>query len=170
MLVRPIAAAVAALVSVVSLGVGSSGQAAPVPAVKATAGGSVRVVAVGDIACPSGEAATRTTCRQAATAALARRLDPDAVLALGDLQYTIGNLTAFQKSYDRSWGTLKGITYAVPGNHEYKTSGASGYYSYFTGSPTRSTAPGYYRKKLGKWQGGVRNPQRRRGKCGGGSS
>src|SRR3954462_3231894 len=81
MLVRPIAAAVAALVSVVSLGVGSSGQAAPVPAVKATAGGSVRVVAVGDIACPSGEAAARTTCgggapREGAPAGGPRRAGP----------------------------------------------------------------------------------------------
>ena len=115
------------------------------------AGTTVDVVAVGDIACPPGSAPTATTCRQGDTAALAQTLQPDAVLALGDLQYESGSLSAFQGSYDESWGALRSITYPVPGNHEYRTAGASGYYSYFQGRPG-STPPGYYSVELGAWR------------------
>ena len=154
MLVRPVAAAFAAVASVVAVGLGTSpGQASPSPIpIPKAAAAPVRVVAVGDIACPPGRATTRISCKQNATARLTRQLQPDAVLALGDLQYDVGALTAFRGSYDKSWGRLKNRTYAIPGNHEYDTSGASGYYSYFAGTPSRSTAPGYYRRKLGEWQ------------------
>lgn len=111
---------------------------------------SVRVVAVGDIACPPGSPVTRTTCRQKATAKAARALDPARVLALGDLQYQKGRYRAFQRSYDRSWGALRAITWPIPGNHEYETTGARGYYRYFAGQ--QPGAPGWYREKLGSWQ------------------
>jgi acid phosphatase type 7 len=118
--------------------------------VPGVAGNKVTVVAVGDIACTPGSATTSTTCRQAETAKLADQLDPDAVLALGDLQYEVGALRAFRHSYDDSWGALKSITYPVPGNHEYKTNGASGYYTYF--QKRQPGAPGYYSTNLGKWR------------------
>jgi hypothetical protein len=109
-----------------------------------------RVVAVGDIACAPGEPVTATTCRQAATARLASNLEPDAVLALGDLQYPKGSLSDFQQSYDASWGTLRSRTWPVPGNHEYYTPGASGYYTYF--ADRQPGAPGYYARTLGTWR------------------
>jgi hypothetical protein len=121
--------------------------AARVPGV---AGKRIEVVAVGDIACPPGDAVTETACRQGDTADLATQIDPDAVLGLGDLQYEIGALSAFRHSYDDSWGDLKRITYPVPGNHEYKTDGASGYYTYF--QKRQPGAPGYYATNLGKWR------------------
>ncbi len=34
-------------------------------------------------------------------------------------------------SYDKSWGALLGRTRPTVGNHEYETSGAKGYYTYF---------------------------------------
>ena len=108
-----------------------------------------KVVAVGDIACPPGQAPQATRCRQADTAALAQSLQPDAVLALGDLQYEEGTLAAFQNSYDKSWGALKGITHPLPGNHEYRTPGAAGYYSYF--ADRQPGPPGYYARRLGAW-------------------
>jgi len=52
-----------------------------------------------------------------------------AVLTLGDTQYETGTLSAFQQSYNPTWGELS--LYLQVGNHEYSTSGASGYYSYF---------------------------------------
>jgi hypothetical protein len=109
--------------------------------------GSVKVVAVGDIACPPGMAVTATACRQRATAALAQRVSPRVVLALGDLQYNSGRLADFRASYDASWGALKSITRPLPGNHEYVTPGASGYYSYFG-----RHAPGYYVTRVGSWR------------------
>src|SRR3712207_8762215 len=49
----------------------------------------VEVVAIGDIACAPGSRVTTTTCRQGRTARLTKRIDPKAVLALGDLQYEV---------------------------------------------------------------------------------
>jgi 3',5'-cyclic AMP phosphodiesterase CpdA len=118
--------------------------------VQGVTGKRIEVVAVGDIACPPKAATTATTCRQAETAALAKKLDPDAVLALGDLQYEVGALRAFRHSYDESWGAVKSITYPVPGNHEYNTDGAPGYYTYF--KKRQPGAPGYYATNLGKWR------------------
>ncbi len=111
---------------------------------------TVTVVAVGDIACLPGQARTTTRCRQADTAALTRRLDPDAVLALGDLQYEDGRLSDFRQSYDDSWGRLKRRTHPLPGNHEYNTRGAAGYYRYF--ARRQPGAPGYYLRTLGAWK------------------
>src|SRR4051794_39743632 len=80
----------------------------------AGAGRAITVVAVGDIACPPGAARTDRQCQQSATAQLTRRISPDAVLALGDLQYDEGSLRDFRRSYDESWGPLKPITHPVP--------------------------------------------------------
>ena len=108
---------------------------------------SVKVVAVGDIACAPGDPVTATTCRQAATARLARQIDPKVVLALGDEQYPTGRLADFEASYDASWGQLLGRTRPVPGNHEYYTAGARGYYTYFGRQP-----PGYRATMIGSWR------------------
>lgn len=110
----------------------------------------VTVVAVGDIACKVGGEVTARTCRHRATASRAWRLDPDAILALGDLQYERGNLTSFRQVYDRSWGKLRGITWAIPGNHEYRIPGARGFYRYFADRPPEP--PGYYRRSINTWQ------------------
>ena len=116
----------------------------------------VKVVAVGDIACDpadanyNGGAGTATACRMRATSDLALALDPDAVLLLGDNQYENGALAKYQASYDPSWGRLKAITYPVPGNHEYLTAGAAGYYAYF-GAAAADPAQGWYSFDLGGW-------------------
>ena len=73
-----------------------------------------------------------------------------AVLPLGDEQYETGTLDGFSGSYDPTWGQFKAITKPVPGNHEYQTPGATGYYSYYgaaAGDPTK----GYYSYDLGSW-------------------
>ena len=115
-----------------------------------------KVVAVGDIACTPGDSAfnggsgTAERCRMLATARLAESLNPEAVLVLGDLQYNRGEYNKFLASYEPSWGRLKRKTYPVPGNHEYDSPGAAGYYRYFgarAGDPTK----GYYSFDLGNW-------------------
>jgi hypothetical protein len=105
------------------------------------------VVAVGDIACPPDEDATPDTCQQAATAELAKSIDPDAVLLLGDIQYPYGTLAAFKKSFDTSWGGLGAKLRPAPGNHEWLTAGARGYFDYFG---SRAGA-GYYSFDTGGW-------------------
>lgn len=113
-------------------------------------GASVRVAAVGDIACQPPYTVLPTECRHAAVARLIRRDTATAVLGLGDQQYETGDLIHFQESYDTSWGALKGRTYPVPGNHEYRTGGAAGYFSYF--GQRAGGAPGYYSFNLGSWR------------------
>jgi hypothetical protein len=124
-----------ALVAVVTVACGGSPAAPPkitgrsMPAVTAGPDGTVHVVAVGDIACAPGQPATPLTCQQEATARLTESLDPDVVVALGDLQYETGSATDFQDSFRDSWGSLGSVTRAVPGNHEYKTEDAAGYFA-----------------------------------------
>jgi hypothetical protein len=72
------------------------------------------------------------------------------VLVLGDLQYNNGELANFNAYYNPTWGRFKAITYPTPGNHEYNTPNAAGYYAYFgarAGDPTK----GYYSFDLGEW-------------------
>ncbi len=109
----------------------------------------VRVVAAGDIACEPGRPATATTCLQAATAATARSLRPDLVLTLGDHQYDTNSTAGYAGSYDKSWGSLLSLTRPAPGNHEYKTPGAQGYYTYF--KDRQPGPPGYYRVVASGW-------------------
>jgi hypothetical protein len=69
-------------------------------------------------------------------------------LALGDLQYPNGELANFQTAYEASYGRFKAKTKPAPGNHEYNTTNATGYYTYFgalAGDPTK----GYYSFDVG---------------------
>jgi Calcineurin-like phosphoesterase len=77
-------------------------------------------------------------------------LDPDAVLPLGDNQYPSGGLGDYRRSYDPTWGRFKAKTRPVPGNHEYATSGAAGYFAYF-GKRARPKGRSYYSFDLGGW-------------------
>jgi Calcineurin-like phosphoesterase len=77
-------------------------------------------------------------------------LDPDAVLALGDEQYPDGGLADFQRHYDATWGRFKDRTRPAPGNHEYETRGASGYFDYF-GAAARPDGASWYSFDLGGW-------------------
>jgi hypothetical protein len=111
-------------------------------------GGSL-VVTVGDIACRPGGAVTATTCRDAATARLAKSYRPSYALVLGDEQYQSGTAAEFRDGYDKTWGALRSITRPVPGNHEYHTAGAAGYYAYFR---NQTRAPGYYAFDVNNWR------------------
>lgn len=102
-----------------------------------------RVVAVGDMVCSR---SSTDTCAHEDTALLAEFVNPDAVLALGDLQYESGSYDAFMEMYDPTWGRLKDITYPVPGNHEYYTPGAAGYAEYF------GLSQFYYAFDMGMWR------------------
>jgi hypothetical protein len=115
----------------------------------ATAIGDPVIGAAGDISCPSSTPRS-TTCRQQATSDLLVDGSVDAVLPLGDNQYESGALSDYEAYYDPSWGRVKAITYPNPGNHEYMTPGAAGYYSYF-GASAGDPSKGYYSFDLGEW-------------------
>ena len=73
-----------------------------------------------------------------------------AVLALGDIQYNSGSLAQFNAVYNPTWGRVKSITRPVVGNHEYGTSNASGYFTYY-GSAAGDPTKGYYSFDVGTW-------------------
>ncbi len=134
-------------------------EAGPVPATPATPPTPPTpptLVAVGDIACDpadagyNGGAGTATRCRMRATSDLAIALSPVEVLLLGDNQYENGSLDRYLASFDPTWGRLKAITRPIPGNHEYATPGAQGYFSYF-GAAAGDPAKGWYSWDLGAW-------------------
>lgn len=109
------------------------------------------VVIAGDIACAEGDPKTSFSCRHDDTATLIDSLKPDAVLTTGDNQYPVGALAAYQNSYDKTWGAFKNITYPVPGNHEYGTPDAAGYFDYF-GERAGERGKGYYSFSVGDWR------------------
>jgi PKD repeat protein len=111
------------------------------------------VMAAGDIACAAGAVVTPTACHQKATSDLL--LGEPAltkILALGDEQYEDGLYSDFKAAdaYDGTWGRLKSITEPVPGNHEYHTADAPGYFDYF-GAAAAERGNGYYSFDLGGW-------------------
>jgi peptidoglycan/xylan/chitin deacetylase (PgdA/CDA1 family) len=130
--------------------------------------------AAGDIACDPAAPAfnngqgTATDCKAMSTAGLLTSVD--AVLPLGDDQYNCGGLSAFEQSYGPAWGVKRAITYPVPGDKDYATSGGTdcpatpgaGYQTYFGGSGGNFGSPlpsvvnvndstAYYSYNLGSW-------------------
>jgi hypothetical protein len=103
----------------------------------------VVMVGAGDIA----------RCSSSGGEATAKLLDSisGTVFTTGDNAYESGTATEFQNCYAPTWGRHKARTKPSPGNHEYYTAGASGYFGYFgaaAGDPTK----GYYAYDLGAWR------------------
>jgi hypothetical protein len=79
------------------------------------------------------------------------------VATLGDNAYPDGTLIQFNDCYGDTWGRHKGRTRPSPGNHDYHTADAGGYYTYFgaVASPMdtncNSDCKGYYSYNLGNW-------------------
>lgn len=112
----------------------------------AAAGGdaeNVVLVGAGDIA----------GCAWSSDEATADLLDniPGTVFTAGDNVYVAGLPLEYTACYDPSWGRHKARTRPAPGNHDYDTPGALGYFAYFggaAGAPDR----GYYAYRAGDWQ------------------
>jgi hypothetical protein len=115
-----------------------------------TAAADPLLAAAGDIACTPGATSDGTHCQQLQTANLALASHPDAVAILGDNQYESGSLAEFTGSFDPTWGRFRSLIRPVPGNHEYQTAGAAGYFGYFGAAAGSSSTP-YYSYDLGKW-------------------
>jgi hypothetical protein len=103
-----------------------------------SASGSAVLVGAGDI----------SSCSNNNDEATAQLLDniSGTVFAAGDNAYSSGSYTEYINCYDPTWGRHKSRTQPVPGNHEYMTSGAAGYFQYF------NNIPAYYAYNLGSWR------------------
>ena len=112
---------------------------------------TVTVATAGDIA------RTNVGDPQVKTAGLISAMNPTKVLVLGDAQYEHGEYSNFLRSYDRTWGAFNAIAAPVPGNHEYETPNASGYFQYFSavlssyGKGATDPSKGYYSFNVGDW-------------------
>ena len=114
---------------------------------------TVKIIAVGDMSCEP-----NLPCDQQGVASLVDPAKHVALLTLGDLQYEAGKYSHFVFSYDQVWGQYYHMTYPSPGNHEYITRGAAGYFQYFeprfkelARSSSGSPRKGWYSFDLGPW-------------------
>ena len=100
--------------------------------------GSVVLVGAGDI----------SRCDNNNDEATAKLLDgiSGTVFTAGDNAYDSGTYTEYLNCYDPTWGRHKSRTKPSPGNHDYQTSGAAGYFQYF------NNVPSYYAYNLGAWR------------------
>lgn len=100
------------------------------------------LVGAGDIA----------SCSSTGDEATASLLDGIAgtVVTLGDNVYDNGTATEYANCYGPTWGRHLARTKPTPGNHEYNTPNATGYYGYF-GAAAGDPSKGYYSYDLGAW-------------------
>ncbi|HMB24199.1 MAG: DNRLRE domain-containing protein [Chloroflexota bacterium] len=116
----------------------------PSPTVASTASPSptpsddIVLVGAGDI----------STCDRDQDEFTAQLLDkiPGTVFAIGDNVYKNGTYQEYIDCYDPTWGRHKLRTKPVPGNHDYNTSDAAGYFQYF------NNVEPYYAYDLGPWR------------------
>jgi hypothetical protein len=107
-----------------------------------TSTGGVVFVGAGDI----------SDCGNDNDEATAKLLDaiPGTVFTLGDNVYSSGTDTQYAQCFDPTWGRHKARTMPSPGNHDYNTSGATGYYNYW-GALAGPAGRGYYSADVGDW-------------------
>jgi acid phosphatase type 7 len=115
---------------------------APTTAAKAAGQRSTTLLAAGDIA-------SCTSDGDEQTAALLDSL-PGTVLTLGDTVYDDGSADEFERCYLPSWGRFRHRTYPAPGNHDYQTFEAMGYYGFF-GPRAGQPGKGWYSFDRGRW-------------------
>lgn len=115
----------------------SNPTATPTRTATASSGDAV-LVGAGDI----------STCSDNNDEATAKLLDgiSGTVFNAGDNAYDNGTLSEYTNCYGPTWGRHKTRTKPSPGNHDYQTSGASGYFQYF------NNVPAYYAYNLGAWR------------------
>ena len=80
------------------------------------------------------------------------------VFTAGDNAYPSGTADDYRNCYGPTWGRHRERTRPVPGNHEYDTPGAAGYFGYF-GSRAGPPSLGYYAFSLGAWRVFVLNSE-----------
>ncbi len=110
---------------------------------------SVTVFAPTNVLVAAGDIADCTWDGDEKTAAVLDNI-AGTVLTLGDTVYSDGTAAEFANCYDPSWGRHKARTRPVPGNHDYNTAGATGYYGYF-GALAGDPAKGYYSYDVSGW-------------------
>jgi hypothetical protein len=94
-----------------------------------------------------------SSCATSGDSATAKLLlsTPGTVFTTGDNVYDRGTAAQYANCYDPTWGQVKTRTRPTPGNHDYATASAAGYFGYF-GRRAGSVGKGYYAYNLGTWR------------------
>jgi hypothetical protein len=102
----------------------------------------VVVLAVGDIA----------DCTKSEDEAVAQLVDAmrGPVLLLGDIAYPNGTPEQFDTCFAPAWGRYRERLRPAPGNHEYGTKDAAGYFGWF-GDAAGKRGKGWYSFDVGDW-------------------
>ena len=114
--------------------------------------GAIRVTRPNDnpvVFVGAGDIATCPGNHDEATAQLLDQI-PGTVFTAGDNAYDSGSADEYADCYQPTWGRHKDRTRPIPGNHDYETPGAAGYFNYF-GAAAGDPATGYYSYDLGSW-------------------
>jgi hypothetical protein len=92
-------------------------------------------------------------CGSQAMPQLARLLGqlPGDILLTGDLAYMNGTADDFQRCFDPDFGRLGSRLRPLPGNHDYGTPNADGYFGYF-GARAGLDRRGYYAFRAASWK------------------
>jgi hypothetical protein len=134
--------------------------ASATPAATATTAASLTpraTTAPAPVLLAAGDIASCQSSGDEATAEIIRALS-GTVATLGDNVYERGSGAEFKNCFDPSWGAFKDRIHPAPGNHEYSTPGAQGYFNYF-GAAAGKIGQGYYSYDLGAWHVIVLNSQ-----------
>jgi hypothetical protein len=75
---------------------------------------------------------------------------PGTIALLGDNAYDKGSVSDYANCFDPTWGPLRDRLRPVPGNHEFETRHAAGYFGYF-GAAVGTPGEGWYSYDLGTW-------------------
>jgi hypothetical protein len=73
------------------------------------------------------------------------------IFLAGDLAYENGSLDDFRRCFDPDFGRFRSRLWASPGNHDYQTANATGYFSYF-GDRAGPDRNGYYAVRSATWK------------------
>jgi hypothetical protein len=130
-------------------GVGSATITASASGISGTATVTVSSASTDPVLVGAGDIASCSSSGDEATATLLDAIS-GTVFTLGDNAYESGSASEYTNCYGPSWGRHRARTRPTPGNHEYNTANAAGYYGYF-GTLAGDATKGYYSYNLGQW-------------------
>ena len=149
---RPAAAALAVLALLAS---GAPAAAHPAPLAGQPGGrgaGAAAGTVADEVLVGAGDIADCTLSGDSKTASLVQGI-AGTVFTAGDNAYEDGTAQQFEDCYDPTWGVFVDRTRPSPGNHDYHTPGAAGYFEYFGSRAVGPTGgEGYYAYDLGAWR------------------
>jgi hypothetical protein len=103
-----------------------------------------KIAFLGDVSCAASKRRA-DRCADEDVRDMIAEWGPERVVIVGDVQYPSHGMRDYTESFLPTWGAFRSITKAVPGNHEYEMSQASGYYEAW------GADAGMWSERIGEW-------------------